>query len=106
MAKDLEFVDYSAITTDEDGDEHESVITAAIIGSEHVYVKDVNGNNVRREVMTPTGARQVIQGDVFVKTERDGVYDHLTAAGWASTGYPDEVQDDESAPAKKAVSKR
>ncbi|HEY6020931.1 MAG TPA: hypothetical protein VIY48_13830 [Candidatus Paceibacterota bacterium] len=87
MAKNLDFQDYSAVVTDADGDEHESTVRAAVITDELVYLKDMNGNNVRREVPTPTGARQVSVGDVFVETERAGVYDYLTADAWASTGY-------------------
>lgn len=129
MAKNLDFKDYTATYQDEDGDEHTHTVRAAVIGDDHVYLKDQNGNNVRREVRTPTGARQVSKGDVFVETETAGVYDYLTADAWASTGYgkaaeEDSVQDagepavddsgdlqdapiqDDPAPVKKAAAKR
>jgi hypothetical protein len=112
--KELEFNDYDGVTTDDDGDEHTTTVRAAVIDEDLVYVKDPNtGNNVRREVMTPTGPRQVSKGDVFVETERAGVYDYLTADAWASTGYgsaaeedSEEVQDETPVPAKKAAAKR
>jgi hypothetical protein len=91
--KNLEFQDYSATVEDQDGDQHESVISAAVIRDEHVYVTDSAGNRTRREVMTPTGARQVQAGDVFVETEKPGVYDYLNAVAWASTGYAEGAED-------------
>lgn len=107
--KELDFQDYTATVTDDDGDDHDSTVRAAVVGEDHVYLKDQNGNNVRREVMTPTGSRQVSKGDVFVETERPGVYDYLTADAWASTGYGGAADDDDapkSAAAKKAAAKR
>ena len=116
--KNLEFQDYSATVEDQDGDEHESVIRAAVVKDEHVYVLDANGNKTRREVMTPTGARAVQAGDVFVETEKPGVYDYLNAAAWASTAYSEDAEEDSEeedpeptpeptpAPAKKAAAKR
>lgn len=105
MAKRLESQDYTATVEDEDGDQHDSTVRAVIITDELVYLKDVNGNNVRREISTPTGARQVSVGDVFVETERAGVYDYLSADAWASTGYSAEV-DAEEAPARSTRGKR
>ena len=97
MARKLEFTEYVGTAHDEDGDPQETTVRACVIGEDDVYVTDPNtGNRVRREVMTPVGGRQVSKGDVFVATERDGVYDYLTGAAWASTGYADSAQ--ESAP--------
>lgn len=96
MAKDLEFQDYTAHTTDEDGDSHESTVTACVVSEELARVKNDQGNPVAREVMTPTGPRKVTAGDVLVKTEHEGVYDYLTADAWGSTGYAEDVAEDDS----------
>lgn len=90
MAKNLEFTEYVGSANDADGDPQETTVRACIIGADEVYITDQNtGNRVRREVMTPTGARQVSEGDVFVETDRPGVYDYLTGEAWGSTGYAD-----------------
>lgn len=105
--KDLEFQEYTASVEDADGDSHDSTVRAAKITDDLVYITDPNtGNRVRREVMTPVGGRQVSLGDVYVETERPGVYDFLVADAWAATGYDDSADDDAPAPAKKAASKR
>lgn len=91
--KHLDFQDYSTTYKDDDGDEHETTIRAAKITDDLVYVKDPNtGNNVRREVMTFTGARAVQAGDVFVETERAGVYDFITGEQWEKVGYKSEEE--------------
>lgn len=98
MAKDLEFQDYTAHYQDEDGDDHTHTVSAHVVTDETARVKNADtGNLVKREVMTPTGPRVVVAGDVLVATDRPGVYDHLTADKWASTGYADsaEVADDD-----------
>lgn len=107
--KNLDFQDYTATVEDSDGDDHESTVRAAVITDELVYLTDEDGNKHRREVMTPTGARGVQAGDVFVETEKPGVYDYLSAAAWASTGYSGEVEEQEDSPApaaKKTAAKR
>ncbi len=100
MAKDLEFQDYTAHYQDEDGDDHTHTVSAHVVTDETAKVKNEAGNPVAREVMTPTGPRKVAAGDVLVVTEHPGVYDHLTGAAWATTGYADgvadEVADDDS----------
>ena len=94
MAKDLDFRDYTAHYQDEDGDDHSHTVRAHVVTDETARVKNPEtGNLVKREVMTPTGARIVAPGDVLVATERPGVYDHLTASAWATTGYADDVAD-------------
>lgn len=106
MAKNLDFQDYTATVTDDDGDEHESTVRAAVVTEDLVYIKDQNGNNVRREVMTPTGGRQVSKGDVYVETDRPGVYDYLTAEAWASTGYGGDAEVSDTVTTKKTAAKR
>ena len=97
MAKELEFQDYTAHYTDEDGDSHTHTVSAHVVTDETAKVKNEEGNLRPREIMTPVGARKVAAGDVLVTTDRSGVYDHLTAAAWATTGYADdEVADDDS----------
>lgn len=92
MAKNLEFTEYVGSVDDADGDPQETTVRACIIGADDVYITDPNtGNRVRREVMTQVGARQVSEGDVFVETERPGVYDYLTGEAWASTDYADKT---------------
>lgn len=92
MAKALEFTEYVGSADDPDGDPQETTVRACVIGDDDVYITDANtGNRVRREVMTPVGSRQVSAGDVFVETERPGVYDYLTGEAWASTAYADEA---------------
>lgn len=104
--KNLEFQDYTQTLTDEDGDEHDHTVRAAVVTDDLVYVTDATtGNRVRREVMTPTGQRQVIAGDVFVETDRPGVYDHMVGEAWSAIGYADDVED-APATAKKATAKR
>lgn len=97
MAKDLEFTDYTAHYEDEDGDSHAHTVSAHVVTDETAKVKNEEGNLRPREIMTPVGARKVAAGDVLVATAQPGVYDHLTAAAWASTGYAsDEVADDDA----------
>lgn len=87
MAKELDFQDYKATTEDADGDKHESTVRAAVVTKETATVKNADGRDVPREVVTPTGSRTVQVGDVLVETDRPGVYDYLGADAWASTGY-------------------
>ncbi|SRR6266496_1963999 len=104
MAKELDFQEYSATITDDDGDEHTTTVRAAVITDDLVYLIDPNtGNKVRREVKTPTGGRQVSLGDVYVETERPGIYDYLTGEAWATTGYGgvDDTSDETPKPVRK-----
>lgn len=87
MAKELDFQDYKATVEDSDGDKHESTVRAAVVTKETATVKNADGRDVPREVVTPTGSRTVQVGDVLVETDRPGVYDYLGADAWASTGY-------------------
>lgn len=86
--KELDFQEYTASYEDSDGDKHESTVRAAVIRKDDVYYEDKEtGNRHTREVVTPTGSRKVQEGDVFVETDRPGVYDYLTADAWKGTGY-------------------
>lgn len=86
--KVLEFKEYSKVYQDVDGDDHVSTVRAAVITEDLARVQNDQGNKVAREVNTFTGARKVVVGDVFVELPgKEGVYDHLTAEGWESSGY-------------------
>ena len=96
MAREFDFKEYSKKYEDADGDEHVQVIRAAVITDEDV--KDSDGKSQPRQVVTPTGARNVHPGDVIVETETPGVYDYLSADGWESSDYAEGTDGGNSAP--------
>lgn len=77
MAK-REFVEFTGVGQDADGEDVESTIKA------HVVTKETAGEYVGRD-----GNAQVREGQVLIETDRPGIYDVLSAEQWAGTGYPD-----------------
>lgn len=90
--KALDFKDVEGQYEDIDGDTQTSTIRAAVVDDDLAYVTVLNseGDRVkrRREVTLRDGtARALVSGDVVVATERDGVYDVLSADQWSATAY-------------------
>jgi hypothetical protein len=79
MAKDWEWQEGKAYSTDDDGDKHESSVEY------HV----ANEDSVGSEVQTLTGVHRLAPGEVVVKNPGDnqGRHDVLTKDQWNSTEY-------------------
>jgi len=91
MAKELAFEDHTAIITDADGDERTHVISAAIVTKETAMVTRLNERNEvvtsPREVSTISGARQLHENDVVVRTSNPNVFDVHSSDTFKETGY-------------------
>jgi hypothetical protein len=67
MAKELNFDEYVSTYTDEDGDEHETVIQA------HTVTDETKG-----DYNTVGGTERANKGDVLIKRDRPDLYDRIS----------------------------
>lgn len=79
MVKAWDWQEATATTKDQDGDEHESSVTYAVVSDEQAGY----------EVNTLSGVVKVQSGDVLLQNPGDnqGRVDVLSSDSWNSTGY-------------------